>query len=96
MMHKRGCGMQSGKDDQRIGKDLVDFLGAACKRPVREPRRRYVRQSKQRQSVSAGELYNDAGDRGRDQQGVERVAGQLPRTIHPCALARFSFDRMEG
>jgi hypothetical protein len=56
MMHKRGGGMQSGKDDQRIGKDLVDFLGAACKRAVGEPGRGDLRQPEQRQGIAAAEL----------------------------------------
>jgi hypothetical protein len=56
MMHKRGGGMQSGKDDQRIGKDLVDFLGAACKRAVGKPGRGDLRQPEQGQGIAAAEL----------------------------------------
>ena len=82
-MDQGRCGVNAGEDHKRIGEKLMHFHHAVRGGAIGRPRRRHVPDAEDRQCVAALELRDNADDRHRQEQRIERIVAERSGNL-PC------------
>ena len=97
MMEQRRAGMDAGKDEKCVGEKFMRLESTPRRRPIGRPRRRDIPKSEDRQSLAAHEVHDNADERHRDKERIERpMAHPRGDLQQPAKLRRLDGRRRIG